>query len=138
MTSNSAISDEQLVETAREAMKRAYAPYSKFHVAAALVTGEGAVFTGVNIENASYGLTVCAERVALFKAVSEGERAIARIAVVSSAENATYPCGACLQALKEFSADATVILEDNSGRLVKHKLSELLPHSFGRESLISE
>ncbi len=137
MSQKKSVSDDELVRTATEAMAKVYAPYSKFRVAAALVTSKGNIHTGVNVENASYGLTVCAERVAVFKAVSEGDTEIERIAVVSSCEGEVFPCGACRQVLNEFSrGDLTVIISDASGGgMEKHKLADLLPHSFGPESL---
>lgn len=127
------IPDEDLVDLAREAMESAYAPYSKFMVGAAAVADTGRIFTGVNVENASYGLTVCAERVAVLKAVSEGERRIVKVAVVSSSGEITYPCGACRQTLREFSRDTVIVLADASGNVERHTLSKLLPHSFNRE-----
>lgn len=127
------IPDEDLVGLAREAMESAYAPYSKFMVGAAAAADTGRIFTGVNVENASYGLTVCAERVAVLKAVSEGERRIVKIAVVSSSGEITYPCGACRQTLREFSKDAVIVLAGASGGMERHTLSKLLPHSFNRE-----
>ena len=137
MSQKNAVSDEKLIEIAIEMMDKAYAPYSKFLVAAALVTSQGKIHTGVNVENASYGLTICAERVALFKAVSEGDREIERIAVVSSSVAKVFPCGACRQVLNEFSSgDLHVIVSDTSGGgTEKHRLADLLPHSFGPESL---
>lgn len=137
MTHKSPVSDQKLIEIAKQVMGKAYAPYSKFSVAAALVTSEGKIHTGVNIENASYGLTICAERVALFKAVSCGDREVERIAVVSSSAGEVFPCGACRQVLNEFSnGDLFVIVSDISGGGTgKHRLADLLPHSFGPESL---
>jgi len=126
---------EKLIEMAYEAMGFAYTPYSKFNVGAALLTLTGDVFTGCNIESASYGATNCAERTALFKAVSEGHRSFKAIAVVSEAKVPTYPCGICRQMLMEFG-DLEVIL-DQGGTLVIHKLSELLPHSFTKADLIT-
>lgn len=134
-TPDQLVTDDDLVQTAQEAMEKAYAPYSRFHVGAALVTSGGHIFTGVNVENASYGLTVCAERVAVFKAVSEGYRDITRIAIVSSSGEQTYPCGACRQVLNEFGKDMRVVVADADGDVVNLPLTELLPHSFGRESL---
>jgi cytidine deaminase len=113
-----------LVAAAEEAMKNSYSPYSKIRVGAAIMTKDGHVFTGCNIENASYGLTMCAERVALFKAVSEGFREFKALAIVSDAVTPT-PCGACRQVLSEFSPDMDVIYGGRS-----HKLKELLPDAF--------
>lgn len=137
MSQKSAVPDEKLIEIAKEVMGKAYVPYSKFRVAAALVTSNGNIHTGVNVENASYGLTICAERVAVFKAVSEGDKEIERIAVISSSDGKVFPCGACRQVLNEFShGDLFVIISDISGGgMEKHRLADLLPHSFGPESL---
>lgn len=137
MTKDERISDGRLFEMAEQALGRAWAPYSKFHVAAALVTDTGEVFTGVNVENASYGLTVCAERVAVFKAVSEGARKIRRIAVVSSSGDYAYPCGACRQVLNEFSDGTEVMVKNAAGQVEKHPLDRLLPHAFGKDTLTS-
>ncbi len=134
-TPDQLVTDDDLVQTARDAMENAYAPYSRFRVGAALVTRGGQIFTGVNVENASYGLTVCAERVAVFKAVSEGRRDITRMAIVSSSGEHTYPCGACRQVLNEFGKEIRVVVADGAGNVVNIPLSDLLPHSFGRESL---
>jgi len=132
------ITDRKLVDLAMEAMAKSYSPYSKFRVGAALVTGSGRVYCGTNVENSSYGLTVCAERVALFKAVSEGEREMTRLAVVSSSESPVFPCGACRQVLNEFSRGLTVIVTGGDGVLEKHTLDQLLPHAFGGEALPTE
>jgi cytidine deaminase len=120
----------KLIATARAAQRNAHAPYSKFHVGAALLTKSGKVYTGVNVENASYGLTNCAERVAVGKAVSEGHRKFQAIAVVAPSK-ALSPCGACRQVLAEFG-DCVVICADsrNMRRVRIHLLSELLPHTF--------
>lgn len=134
-TPDQLVTDDDLVQVARDAMENAYAPYSRFRVGAALVTRGGHIFTGVNVENASYGLTVCAERVAVFKAVSEGRRDITRLAVVSSSGEHTYPCGACRQTLNEFGKDMKIVLGDARGNTISVPLSDLLPHSFGKESL---
>ena len=104
---------DKLVSLAAEARKKAYAPYSNFAVGAALLAKSGRVYTGCNVENVSYGLTVCAERVAVFKAVSEGEREFEAIAVVT--ENGVTPCGACRQVLIEFGDDIQVIVADTAG-----------------------
>jgi cytidine deaminase len=122
------VSYEQLIKMAYEAMTYAYTPYSNFNVGAALLSSSGEVFTGCNVESASYGATNCAERTALFKAVSEGQRQFKAIAVVSSSNGLTYPCGICRQMLMEFG-DLDVILDD-AGTLRIHRLSELLPYSF--------
>jgi cytidine deaminase len=135
--SSQRVTDEELMEHARQAIKTAYAPYSQFYVGAAVLTKDGSIFAGGNVENASYGLTVCAERVAVFKAVSEGHKRITAIAVTSSAEDkqGTGPCGACRQVLREFGqADMRLILEDADG-LISVTLDEVLPRSFGPEHL---
>ena len=120
----------KLMAAAKAAQRNAHAPYSKFRVGAALLTKSGKVFTGVNVENASYGLTNCAERVAVGKAVSEGHRKFQAIAVVAPS-TALSPCGACRQVLAEFG-DCVVICADsrNLRRIRIHLLSELLPHTF--------
>lgn len=120
---------EDLVMRAKEATAYAYAPYSNFTVGAALLTTKGKVYTGCNIENASYGATNCAERTAIFKAVSEGERNFVAIAVVAGDGSTAYPCGICLQVMNEFMPKAEVILEEK-GKIVTYSLSELLPKGF--------
>ena len=123
------ISDAELIEKAKEAMQFSYSPYSHFKVGACLLAEDGRIFTGCNIENASYGLTNFAERTALFKAVSEGARAFSAIAI--AAEKALpWPCGACRQALNEFAPDLRVIVACGEER-AEATLPELLPHSFG-------
>jgi cytidine deaminase len=134
-TPDQLMTDDDLIQAARDAMDNAYAPYSRFHVGSAVLTRGGVIFTGVNVENASYGLTVCAERVAVFKAVSEGRQDITRVAIVSSSGKHTYPCGACRQVLNEFGKDIKIVLGDARGNTISVPLSGLLPHSFGRESL---
>ena len=121
---------EVLLQAAAKAAKLAYAPYSKFSVGAAVQTASGKIFSGCNVENASYGLTMCAERTAALKAVSEGERDI--IAVALCSEGAAYPCGACRQVLSEFGPDMEVIIGDASGQFSEQMpLSNLLPKAFG-------
>ncbi|MEN3010815.1 MAG: cytidine deaminase [Candidatus Bipolaricaulaceae bacterium] len=127
--------EAELVRRAVEARARAYAPYSGFAVGAALLAKDGRVFTGCNVENASYGLTVCAERVALFKAVSEGAREFVALAVACGT-GPCAPCGACRQALYEFAPDLLLILADGEGRVWRTaRLAELLPHGFGPKDL---
>ena len=121
---------EKLCELAREAMTHAYVPYSGYQVGAALLCKDGTVYQGCNIENATYGATNCAERTAVFKAVSEGKRDFTAIAITSSGKDLTFPCGICRQVLSEFSPEIKVILEDEKGELHTFMLSELLPHSF--------
>ncbi|MEM4632602.1 MAG: cytidine deaminase [Pyrobaculum sp.] len=124
-----------LVEKAREILKNAYAPYSGFRVAAVVLTKNGKVYTGVNIENASYGLTICAERVAVFKAVSEGDRDIDTVVVYTDTEDPTPPCGACRQVIAEFNPDANIILASR-GKILRVKLSDLLPLPFRSSSFL--
>ncbi|MBR1599118.1 MAG: cytidine deaminase [Lachnospiraceae bacterium] len=123
------MTDRELFDIAMSMCDKAYAPYSHFYVGAALITDDGSVYTGCNIENASYGATNCAERTAMFKAVSEGHAHFNRIAVAAYDGTCAYPCGICLQVMNEFMADGTVILEEN-GKLVDYRVSELLPHGF--------
>ncbi|MEM1611115.1 MAG: cytidine deaminase [Sulfolobales archaeon] len=114
-----------------------YSPYSRFRVASAVICSDGRIFTGVNVENSSYGLSMCAERVAIFKAVSEGCREITRVYVVSDHSEPIPPCGACLQVISEFSrsGDVEIIMYSPRGSSVKRKLSELLPMRFSKEIL---
>ena len=120
----------RLVEAARAARLNAHAPFSRFLVGAALEAADGRVFTGCNVENATYGLTVCAERVAVFKAVSEGCRNFVRIAVVADTEAPTAPCGACRQILWEFGGDLEVILANLAGVTGHYRMRDLLPLPF--------
>ena len=126
------LTDEQrntLIQTAIEARKWAYAPYSNYPVGAALLTASGRIYDGVNVENAAYPTTTCAERVAVFKAVSEGERDFQAIAVVT--ENGGSPCGSCRQVLAEFGLETIVLIADTDAKLVNELLlSDLLPHAF--------
>ena len=129
--------DEELIELAKEARDRAHAPYSKFDVGAALITSDGKIYTGCNIENSTYSLTVCAERVAIFKAVSEGSREIVKIAVVADTENLTPPCGCCRQMIWEFASDeTTVIMANLSGEVLRCEIKELLPKAFDASFLV--
>lgn len=131
----------KLIETALAARAMAYAPYSHYAVGAALLTREGEIYQGCNIENASYGATNCAERTALFKAVSEGRRAFSAIAIAGGMEGAepvsyAYPCGICRQALREFAGDAFwVIVAKSVSDYQEYRLEELLPCGFGGESI---
>ena len=120
----------ELVSAARTAREQAVAPYSNFKVGAALLTTAGRIVTGCNVENATYGLTVCAERVALLKALSEGERAFAAIAVVADTAAPTPPCGACRQLLWEYCGDVPVVLANLTDVTGRHQMSELLPLPF--------
>ena len=119
---------QKLYETAKAAAKNAFAPFSNFHVGAALLASDGRIFTGCNVENSSYGATICAERTALVKAVSEGSRDFIAIAVVSQ-DGEAWPCGICRQVLYEFSPEMLVIT-GNDEHLDVVKLNELLPHGF--------
>ena len=123
------MTDRELFDIAKSMCDKAYAPYSHFYVGAALITDDGSIYTGCNIENASYGATNCAERTAMFKAVSEGHTHFNRIAVAAYDGTCAYPCGICLQVMNEFMADGTVILEEDE-KLVTYKVSELLPYGF--------
>lgn len=126
----------ELVRLALKARRRAHAPYSGFRVGAALRTADGAIVTGCNIENATYGLTLCAERVAVFKAVSEGLRSFSDIAVVAASSRPTPPCGPCRQILWEFCGDIAVHLADEKGGAITTlRLAELLPLPFDGRNL---
>jgi cytidine deaminase len=121
---------DALIAAARTAREHAHAPYSNFRVGAALRAKSGRVFTGCNVENATYGLTLCAERVAVFKAISEGERGFDAVAVVTDTDALTPPCGACRQILWEFCGDAEVILANLAGKVDRYRLSALFPKPF--------
>jgi len=121
---------EELVARALKARENAYVPYSKFPVGAALLTAEGEVFTGCNVENASYGLTVCAERVAVFSAVARGKRSFKALAVAADTGDYISPCGACRQVLAEFGGDMKVYLADRHGDFRETTVAELLPAAF--------
>ncbi len=130
------MTDRELADLAYEMLKRSYVPYSKFPVGAALLCADGTVFTGCNIENAAYGSTICAERTALVKAVSEGHRDdFVRIAVVGESEDYCWPCGACRQMLYEFAPELELLVGKKDRTFTKLKLSDLLPHGFGPKSL---
>ena len=119
-----------LIEAAMAARERAHAPFSGFKVGAAIQDEQGRIFTGCNIENASYGLTICAERTAVFKAVSEGAGKLRRVAVVADTEVLTPPCGACRQILWEFCGNAELILANLSGKQESMMLAEIFPRAF--------
>ena len=121
---------DRLIAAAIQARENAHAPFSNFRVGAALRAKSGKIFTGCNVENATYGLTVCAERVAVFKAISDGERGFDAVAVVTDTEMLTPPCGACRQILWEFCGDAEVILANLKGRVENLRLSALFPRPF--------
>jgi cytidine deaminase len=120
----------RLVEAARRAREHAHAAFSHFKVGAALLTDEGVIVTGCNIENATYGLTICAERVAMFKALSEGHRRFTHVAVVADTDAPTPPCGACRQILWEFGGNLEVILANLREHKGTHRLADLLPLPF--------
>jgi cytidine deaminase len=122
--------ERSLVSEARRAAENAYSPFSKVKVGAAILTSDGQVFSGCNVENSSYGLSICAERTAAVKAVSSGARSFKAVAVVSNLEGLTYPCGACRQFLSEFGDDITVIVAPRKGKVMRHGLGELLPETF--------
>jgi cytidine deaminase len=134
------MTDRELINLAFKASKNAYAPYSKYKVGAALECSGGEVFLGCNVENAAYGSTICAERVAVGKAVSEGKRDFLRIAVAAESDdnaNSDYamPCGACRQFLNEFAPEMEVLAARFDGRYVSYRLNELLPKAFSPENL---
>jgi cytidine deaminase len=134
------MTNKELISKAIDAMQNSYSPYSKFKVGAALLTVDEEVYTGCNVENASYSMTVCAERTAFFKAVSEGKRNFSKIAIIAGRNGIisdyTSPCGACLQVIREFSDDYfEIILAKSTDDYKVFKLSELLPHSFSNQNL---
>ena len=127
--------DSKLVEAAADVRTRAYAPYSNFKVGAAVETEDGDIYTGCNVESASYGLTVCAERVAIWKGISRGVTKFGRIAVVVDTEEPTPPCGTCRQIIWEFCGDVPVILANLQGKKETVMMSELLPRAFDSKFL---
>ena len=130
------MTDRELVQAAWSMLERAYVPYSGFPVGAALLCADGSVFTGCNVENAAYGSTICAERTALVKAVSEGHRDdFVKLAVVGNSKDYCWPCGACRQMLYEFAPDLKLLVARGDGDFVTTTLGELLPHAFGPKSL---
>lgn len=129
-------SDTDLMHTACCMLEKAYAPYSHFCVGAALECEDGTVFTGCNVENAAYGSSICAERTALLKAVSEGQRRFRRIAIAGSGDLPCWPCGACRQMLCEFGVHLEILVGSaQTNQIAKTTLAALLPHSFGQEQL---
>ncbi|KXL54486.1 cytidine deaminase [Anaerotignum neopropionicum] len=127
--------NQELVVLAKEAMKKAYAPYSKFKVGAALLAKDGTVFLGCNVENASFGATICAERTAVTKAISQGVREFEKIAIVASSEEYAAPCGICRQVMYEFMPEGEVILDSQAEGIKVMKLKELLPMGFRGEDI---
>ena len=122
---------QELMNNAKEAAKNSYSPFSRFAVGAAVITPNGKIYRGCNVENSSFGLTNCAERTAIFKAVSEGEREILAVAIYSPNTDSCYPCGACRQVLYEFQGDEEiVVVTENLGELEIQKLSYFLPCGF--------
>ncbi len=131
------MSTDPLVLAAMAAREKAFAPYSKFRVGAALEAEDGTIVSGCNVESASYGLTICAERVAIVKGVSEGRTRFVRVAVVTDTDALTPPCGACRQLLWEFAPTAIVILANFSGATEQYTIKELIPHAFDGGSIQS-
>ena len=125
------MTDQVLVDLAFSMLERSYVPYSHFPVGAALLCADGTVYTGCNIENAAYGSTICAERAAVAKAVSEGHRDLSAIAIAGRSEDYCWPCGVCRQVLYEFAPELTVLVARGDGNYVKLPLKELRPHGFG-------
>ncbi|HWF88427.1 MAG TPA: cytidine deaminase [Pyrinomonadaceae bacterium] len=121
---------ESLIETAKRAREQAVAPFSNFQVGAAVKTADGRVYTGCNVESASYGLTVCAERVAIWKALSEGERQFTEMAVVADTETLTPPCGTCRQIIWEFARGARIVFANLEGKSEEFHIADLLPRAF--------
>lgn len=127
---------KELILAAKEARENAYVPYSNFKVGAAVLTDDGEIYKGCNIENASYGATNCAERTAIFKAVSEGHRTIKAIAVIGSDENLTYPCGICRQVIAEFaSEDIKIIIAKDENEFIIRSMEDILPGAFTKKDL---
>jgi cytidine deaminase len=126
---------DDLIAAASLARENAHAPYSNFRVGAAVRARSGRVFTGCNVENSTYGLTLCAERVAIFKAISEGERGFDAVAVVTDTDALTPPCGACRQIIWEFCGDAEVVLANLTGKVEVHRVSALFPKPFDSSML---
>jgi cytidine deaminase len=130
-----AVTSEQLIEAARAVRERAHAPFSKFKVGAAVEDEDGCIYPGCNVESASYGLTMCAERVAVFRAISEGASKLVRMAVVADTEQLTPPCGACRQVLWEFLGDSELILTNLSGATKRLRISQIFPQPFDKSFL---
>jgi cytidine deaminase len=121
---------QELIAAARKVRENAYAPYSGFGVGAALLAGDGQIYTGCNVENISYGLTICAERAAIANAVAAGQRVFKAIAIIAGTEDCCSPCGACRQVLVEFGPDIEVYLVNLRGEYIMYTAAELLPNSF--------
>jgi cytidine deaminase len=133
---SSIVRDEDLISAAREVRGRAYAPYSKFSVGAAVLTKGGKIVTGCNVENSSYGLSMCAERTAIFRAIAEGEKEFNAIAIAGPDGVAVTPCGACRQVMWEFARELIVLTLDEHGKIVRRTIRELLPGAFGPDMLV--
>ena len=129
------MTDRELVERAMAMLERSYCPYSHFPVGAALLCDDGSVFTGCNVENAAYGAGICAERTAVVKAVSEGQRSFVKLAVAGRGQEYCVPCGECRQVLREFAPELELLCANGAGEWVSLTLPELLPHSFVPEFL---
>ena len=127
--------DKELIEAATAVRENAYAPFSEFRVGSALVTDDGQIIVGSNVESASYGLTVCAERVAVWNAISQGKRKIVKIAVVADTEDLTPPCGVCRQIIWEFGGDIPVVLANLKGKTETVQMKDLLPRAFDTKFL---
>lgn len=127
---------KKLIKEAEKTRKRAYTPYSKFQVGAAVLCADGKIFTGCNIENASFSLAVCAERVAIFKAISEGSTKFKAIAVIGDTDKPLSPCGACRQVISEFGEDIPLIMANLKGDFKIKKIKKLLPEAFGKNDLL--
>lgn len=128
------MTEKELIEKAKKARLKAYAPYSNFKVGAALLTKRGKVYTGANVENSTFGLTVCAERIAVFKAVNRGDKNLVKIAIVADKNPPVTPCGACRQVLAEFVEDLKIVCANLQGKAERYSLKELLPEAFEKRS----
>lgn len=123
--------EKKMIDMAREVLQNAYAPYSRYKVGAVVEGSSGKLYAGCNVENMSFGLTTCAERVAIFKGISEGEKSFTKIVIISDDNSIPIPCGACLQVMSEFSSkDLEIIVSSKDGKLEKYKLADLLPNPF--------
>ena len=130
------MNQKKLEKTAIKALKYSFSPYSKFKVGAAILTKSGKIFSGCNIENSSYSLTICAERTAIFKAISEGETKFVALAIATEENDFTPPCGACRQVISDLAGDIQIILTNGSGKSKVFRISNLLPYPFTSKNLI--
>ncbi len=126
---------KELITASRKAKRFSFSPYSKFRVGAALLTKSGKIFTGCNIENSSYSLTICAERTAIFKAISEGEKKFIALAIATDENGFTTPCGACRQVISDLAGDIEIILINGKGKQLVLNMDKLLPHPFTSKNL---